>query len=243
LWEEGVDRSKYPYFEIQSTPGYRRPAWRLTTPEDVARLLAEAEVTPTIEKEVTEKDRARRRAQLAPRIAKKTARLLAFLGPTHDLELVASSIDVERALYEARAKARQEDRKRRHDIRDSITKLRRWMPDEIDMIEQFERKAQLQPAEIVGIGQRAANGMPIGGSLSEPVWHESARKLAAEFVISIAPTEGWSSNGVPVCFVEKALVHIGVPVNFTRGAIAGVILASQTRRFSRRGGIRKRKDH
>ena len=51
LWEELVDRSKYPYFEIQTLPDYRRPEWRLTTPEDVARLLAEAEATPTIEKE------------------------------------------------------------------------------------------------------------------------------------------------------------------------------------------------
>jgi hypothetical protein len=201
-------------------------------------------VTPTIEKEVTEKDRARRRAQLAPRIAEKAARLLAFLGPTGDLELVAISIDAERVLYEARVKARQEDQKRRGDNRDSITKLKRWNPGKLQIIEEFERRADLHAvASPPGFGQRVANGLPVGGSLSEPAWHETARHLAAEFVFSIAPSEGWSSNAVPVCFIQKALVHIGVPETFTRRAIASVILAQGVRRLSRRGGARKRKDH
>ena len=75
LWEELVDRSKYPYFEIQTLPDYRRPEWRLTTPEDVARLLAEAEATPTIEKE------SWRRALLARRIAVKAAPFSPFWVP------------------------------------------------------------------------------------------------------------------------------------------------------------------
>jgi replicative superfamily II helicase len=94
FWEEAVDRSKYPYFEIEASG--QRPAWRLTTAEDVARLLAEAEITPIIERLPTEKQRTSRRAELAQQTAASAERILALLGPTRDLDLVAIEIDRQR---------------------------------------------------------------------------------------------------------------------------------------------------
>jgi hypothetical protein len=210
FWEEGADRLKYPYFEPALDPGYRPPPWRRTTPEDVARLLAEAEMAPSIESLPTERQRAQRRAELAPLMRQKAARIFALLGPCHHLLMMAIGIDRQRALYEARIKAEQDCRRNRRQMRDAITTLKRLLPAEIETFEHLERSYLTKSA----------------AARASEAWHECARKLAAEYVINLAPTVGWARDAVSVCFIEQALKWIGIPAGekFTRTAIARIIV-------------------
>jgi hypothetical protein len=199
----------------------------MTDSYHVADLLAEADIAPIFEK-MQESERAKgkgdsaQRAELAQRKGALVARFAAVMGKNR-LELMARDIDEQRVVYEFAVKARPDDPKLRRRLREAATTFQRLLRKEIETdwwsgVDLLKEHREL----LDGLARFRLEPAP---ELAKP-WHGCATKLAASYLIILRPVlRGWSPDGQPVCFVQKALERIGAGTR-SRPNIVKVIRAA-----------------
>jgi hypothetical protein len=195
--------------------------WRRTTADDVAQLLAKAELAPL--QEAPRKNRLGRRGEeLAPEIKRTAAVIKAHFGSI--LETMAEIIDEEGVLHRARKvlePPRGSSQKDRVRIRKAIATLKRLLPGHIEATRAQYPDLALRQQQALAALERCILRPPLRRPVS---WHGCAQRFAALIDLLLRPHRNptWSRDSPPVCFVQLALAHIGAGT-VSRSAIARVI--------------------
>jgi len=246
FWAECTDERGAP-IGPRNLPRPNAPSWpwQTTMPEDVANMLADADMAPANEA-MTSAELDKAAVALAAKRQDLAQRVINALG-TAPLHAMACEIDEQRLIYAPllrgehndlsldgviekfsstgrhsfgnAASVEPEDRRR---ILEAIATLRRLLPHAVQSYSQRgQEKLAREHADLLSAVS------DFQAPRKEMLWHRCACSLASIYVIELSPTRGWSRDGVPICFIQQALRWVGFPSTFNRSAIAKVVKANR----------------
>jgi hypothetical protein len=218
--------------------------WETTTPEDVANMLADADMAPRIEA-MTPAERDKAAVALAAQRRDLALRVINAVG-TWPLAYMAYEIDQQRLIYAPFLKEGRndpEDQRLRHrrgqvspDLfsssigRHAFENLQRSAEpvepkDRRRILKAIATLRRLLPREHARLLAALSDFQP--SPRGATLWHHCAFSLALIYFLELAPTVGWSRDGVPICFIQQALRWVGFPSSVQRTTIAKAVLKGQ----------------
>jgi hypothetical protein len=225
--------------------------WQTTTPEDVANMLADADMAP-LREAMTPAERDKAAVALAAQRHDLAQRVINAVGTT-PLGSMAYEIDEQRLIYAPFLKGERNDVSPdlviekfssigRHDfenlqsaesvepedrrrILEAVATLRRLLPH---AVQSYSQRGQEKSAkEYAGLLSAISDFHP--SPRKDTLWHRCACSLSAIYVFELSPPSGWWRDGVPICFIQQALRWVGFPSTIERSAIAKVVKVGEKR--------------